>query len=511
MTPGQRTAPQESNRDDRSKRARKTLLVISQVYVPDPASVGQHMHDAALGMAARGWRVIVYTSDAGYADPTMRYPRRELRDGVEIRRLRFSSFGKGSIALRLIGGMIFLLQAMIRGLFLRRVDSVLVATSPPMGGAAGVFFRLVRRARVCFWSMDLNPDQFVAMGHTAAGSLPVRVYDVLNRAILRHSDSVVALDRFMAERLKTRHDPGKRLAVMPPWPHIDQVNSAIPHAGNPFRTQHGLQDRFVLMYSGNVTPVHPMDTVLKAVARVQKTDPRLHMVVISGGPAVERLRKQADELGARIQVLPYQPLNTVRVSLSAADVHLVSMGDAMVGISHPCKVYGAMAVGRPILYLGPRPSHISDLMDENPLGWQVRHGDIDGAVAALHEMLAADVTRRNEMGRRAQALVRDRFHRTVLLSQFCDLIDGTLAPAPANAGTGATPVAAATLPEFNLPADAVASQAPAPIDQPEEEQPLVVIATSSNGGNGNGNGHRHEESARSRSVPRRAGAGSGRR
>ena len=45
---------------------RPTILIISQVYVPDPASVGQHMHDAAAELARRGHRVVVYCSRAGY-------------------------------------------------------------------------------------------------------------------------------------------------------------------------------------------------------------------------------------------------------------------------------------------------------------------------------------------------------------------------------------------------------------------------------------------------------------
>ena len=80
---------------------RPTLLVLSQVYVPDPASVGQHMADAAQEMAHRGWRVVVLTSRTGYDDPAITYPAREVRQGVEIRRLSWASFGKRSIAARL--------------------------------------------------------------------------------------------------------------------------------------------------------------------------------------------------------------------------------------------------------------------------------------------------------------------------------------------------------------------------------------------------------------------------
>ena len=81
----------------------RTLLILSQVYVPDPASVGQHMHDVAAEMARRGFRVIVYTSERGYDDPSVSYPRHEMRDGVEIRRIPLASFGKKTVAHRIAG------------------------------------------------------------------------------------------------------------------------------------------------------------------------------------------------------------------------------------------------------------------------------------------------------------------------------------------------------------------------------------------------------------------------
>ena len=61
--------------------AQGTLLVISQVYPPDPAAVGQHLADAAEAMVRRGWRVVVYTAGRGYDDPSIRYPAREMRAG----------------------------------------------------------------------------------------------------------------------------------------------------------------------------------------------------------------------------------------------------------------------------------------------------------------------------------------------------------------------------------------------------------------------------------------------
>ena len=89
------------------------------------------MADAAEELARRGYRVIVFTANRGYDDPSVRYPSRSNHRGVEVRRLPMSSFGKGSIAARLLGGASLLAQAVLHSLFLGRVDAILVSTSPP--------------------------------------------------------------------------------------------------------------------------------------------------------------------------------------------------------------------------------------------------------------------------------------------------------------------------------------------------------------------------------------------
>ncbi len=226
----------------------------------------------------------------------------------------------------------------------------------------------------------------------------------------------------MAARVRERWRLDGRLAVIPPWPLEDHV-VPVPHAENPFRTRHGLQGKRVIMYSGNLSPVHPVDTILQA-ARALREDERLVFVFIGEGgqrAAVEEAIRR-DRL-ERVLLLPYQPLAEIRYSLSAADAHLVSMGADMVGIVHPCKVYGAMAAARPVLYLGPRRSHVGELLARHDIGWQVEHGDVDGAVAVLREIAGAPSEALDARGTRARAAVTAELSQSRLLAAFCDVLE----------------------------------------------------------------------------------------
>src|SRR5690606_9195840 len=140
---------------------------------------------------------------------------------------------------------------------------MLVSTSPPMCGLAAVLIRPIRRAHTAFWAMDLNPDQIVALGKLRADSPLVRAFEWLNRRVLRQSRVVIALDRFMAERINRKVDCTEKMIVIPPWPLESHVEP-VPHEQNPFRAEHDLDDKVVVMYSGNLSPASPIATIVEA-------------------------------------------------------------------------------------------------------------------------------------------------------------------------------------------------------------------------------------------------------
>ncbi|WP_442483583.1 glycosyltransferase family 4 protein [Aeoliella sp. SH292] len=401
------------------------ILFISQVYVPDPAAVGQYMADAASALAKRGYDVRVLTSARGYADPSVKYPRHEWRDGVEIIRLPLSSLGKRTILHRLAGQLMFLFQAVLRGLFTPRLAGMVVSTSPPMASVATLAIHWIRRVPFTFWAMDLNPDQVIATGAMKPEALPVKALDWLNRRTLKAASAVIALDPFMADRLHAKLDVRDKITVFPPWPMEDDLR-IVAKADNPFIARHQLENKRVVMYSGNHGLTTPVDLLVDASLELGEGNP-LHFMFIGAGAG----KRVVDEAIAKHQPknlvsLPYQPLSEICYSLSAADVHLVLMSEELIGIVHPCKVYGAMAVGKPILFMGPVPSHISEILELAPIGWRIPTGDRQAVRDVLAEIERLPQDELEAMGQRARELVNERFSKETLCRRFCDVVEGTL-------------------------------------------------------------------------------------
>ncbi len=203
--------------------------------------------------------------------------------------------------------------------------------------------------------------------------------------------------------------------------HSDHLES-VPHDENPFRKQHGLEGKFVVMYSGNRGQTTPVKTVLEAAVRMQDRG-NLVFMFIGGGMD----KRDVEETIARHQPtniidLPYQPMDRLRYSLSAADVHVVTMGDNVVGVIHPCKVYGAMALGRPILLVGPNECHIADIMENKHVGWHVQHGDVEGTIGAIDQMMAMPPEELQAMGDEAAGIVQERFQQQQMIDEFTEIM-----------------------------------------------------------------------------------------
>ncbi|HKS08738.1 MAG TPA: glycosyltransferase family 4 protein [Pyrinomonadaceae bacterium] len=355
------------------------VLLLNQCFYPDVVSTAQYLTELATELSAQGHDVTVIAGDRGYDDPSLRFPRRESWNNIEIIRIPSLSLGKSSRWRRAFNFGSFAIVCAWQLLWLRRFDVVVALTSPPLISFLGALFVRLKGGSFCFWVMDLNPDEAIAAGWLAEGSVPARCFQWMLRYSLKHATQTIVLDRFMRDRVLAKGVDAQRVTVVPPWSHDDVVEFSI--AGREaFRREHGLSDRFVVMYAGNHSPCHPLDTLLEAALKL-KACADIAFCFVGGGSEQAKVREFAlkHEL-SNVKCLPYQPLDQLAGSLSAADLHVVVMGDEFVGIVHPCKIYNIMAVGAPALYIGPQPSHISDLTVQIE---HKRHGDVDGVVESI--------------------------------------------------------------------------------------------------------------------------------
>jgi hypothetical protein len=310
----------------------------------------------------------------------------------------------------------------VRLILLPKPDVVVALTSPPLVSVIAAAFAKLRGAKFCYWIMDLNPDEAIAAGWLSPDSFAANWLERLSRFSLRRAAKVVVLDKFMQQRILAKEIPANKIVVIPPWSHDSEVK--FDFAGRAqFRKTHGLETKFVIMYAGNHSPCHPLDTILSAAKTLAASEPDIHFAFVGGGSEQRRVKEFAAEYKLpNILCLPYQPLEQLAGVLSAADLHLVVMGDPFVGLVHPCKAYNLLRVNAAILYMGPRPSHISEILDElngQLPGAVTPHGDASAAVKSILELKSAV----SQAARKDFVPLDGRFSKETLLPQLVAAIE----------------------------------------------------------------------------------------
>jgi glycosyltransferase involved in cell wall biosynthesis len=398
------------------------VLLINQCFYPDVVSTAQHLTDFAVRLVEEGHEVTVIAGQRGYDDPEKRFPKRELWKGINIIRISSINPGKRSRWRRAVNFGSFIASCALRMATLKRFDCIVALTSPPLISFLAALFSRIRGGRYFFWVMDLNPDEAIAAGWLKNGSLTARALKAILGYSLTRAEKIIVLDRFMKQRITNKGIAEDKLSIIPPWSHDDAVK--FDSTGREcFRIEHGLAGKFVVMYSGNHSPCHPLDTLLGA-ARELSARRDIIFCFVGGGSELSKVRAFVKEHGLEnILTLPYQPIDKLAASLSAADLHVVVMGDPFVGIIHPCKIYNILLTGIPFLYIGPEESHVTEIaakLEDRKVAYFARHGEVGAAARNITECAAKTAA---GAGFRPGAVIATAFSKETLLSGIIRVLE----------------------------------------------------------------------------------------
>jgi glycosyltransferase involved in cell wall biosynthesis len=388
------------------------ITLLNLYYPPDEAATAQLLGDLGRALSEAGHEVRAVCGDRSYADPSLRYARTSVIDGVAVSRVRSTPFGRASIIGRVIDYATFVAGATIKLLFGPKPDVVISLTTPPMIALVGSAVARLRGARSIFWSMDVYPDVAYELGALRRTSVAGRVFGVLSRITLRMADLVVALGEVMAARLTSAG--ARAVAVVHNWADEDAIV--------PRRRRREANEPFLVLYSGNLGLAHEFDTILAAAVRMQADGFPIRFLFTGGGPRVREVAEAVERLALRnVEIRPYVAREQLGESLTACDLHLLTLRDRMPGLLVPSKIYGILAAGKPALYIGPPEGEVHQILTEGRCGTRVGVGDVDAAVAALRRY-ANDPEALHAEGGRAREMFEARFTRRIALERFIEAV-----------------------------------------------------------------------------------------
>lgn len=400
------------------------ILILTQVFYPDTVSVSQHLTDLAIELQKNGNSVDVFSSKCNYENKKIVYSNFENHLGVQIYRIGQSRLGKKNILFRLIDFFTFNINLAVRLLFLKKnsFDIIIGTTVPPLISFLSTYISKVKNIKFYYWVMDLQPELSIASGLISNGSITQKFLSYIGNSTIRKSDKIFSLDKYMSDYLISRGAHKGKVFTIPVWPVIENIYMGSRNQ-NPFRLQNDFGDKLVIMYSGNHAYVHPLNTLLDC-AKLLKDDNRFLFVFIGGGVRKSDVTSFRENNNLKnILQLPFQPRENIHISLASADLQVVILGDGQVGFTHPNKIYGALFVGKPVIYIGPTKSHVTDILANLSGNIMVSHGESLKLRDHLLQFIEYKEEIKNEIGFNNYTLANNEFNPSVLKSKMIKAIN----------------------------------------------------------------------------------------
>jgi colanic acid biosynthesis glycosyl transferase WcaI len=298
----------------------------------------------------------------------------------------------------------FSMAAFFAGLLAEKPDVILSASPPlPLGLAA----YLLSRLRGVPWVLrveDLYPDAAVSAG-VLKNRLAIRFFYWLEKFLYRKAAHISLISHGFQRILEGKGVPRARTSVLPVWAD-PQIVRPLPK-DNAFAREHGLQDAFVVMYSGNLGMTSALEELVHA-ASLLRARPEFRFVVVGEGVKKASLLALADELRLQnLLFLPFQPRAVFSEMLASADLGVVTLNQGSSNTSLPSKVFNIMSSERPVLAVASPESELAELVNASACGLVVAPGNHQALAAAIVR-LQAEPALRQQLGQNGrQRLVTD--------------------------------------------------------------------------------------------------------
>ncbi|EDT73337.1 glycosyltransferase family 4 protein [Clostridium butyricum] len=355
---------------------KKKMLVYAHYFYPDVASTGQILTELCDGLKENFdiTVICVVPSYSGKIDEKYKKHRfyEEEIGNIKIIRVRVPEFNKSRKVSRIINLISYFINAIIATFNLQKQDYVFSISQPPiLGGLLGVIGKVIKKGKLIYNIQDFNPEQTIAVGYSKNKFL-VNIALYLDKFSCKMSNKIILVGRDMQQTLNNRFVKSylPNNIVINNW--IDE-KSIYPLSNNnttvyEFKERYNLQNKFVIMYSGNIGLYYDLENLIKIIGKFNNRDD-VKFAFVGDGTIKKNIENYALENNLKnVVFIPYQEKSDLNYSLNAADVHFVVNSKGIKGISVPSKLYGVMACGKMILGILEKGSEARIIIEESGCG-----------------------------------------------------------------------------------------------------------------------------------------------
>ncbi len=357
------------------------ILIINQHFYPEVAATGQLLLDLCEDLVRTGYRVKVITGNPNSdLNKKNKILKRENYKGIEILRLKNTTFNKYKMTGRVLNYLTFHFLVFFQILFCKKPDLVIVLSTPPFISFYGLLLKALKRVKTIYIVQDLFPDLVIELGKIK-NKYFIKVLKNLSRLIIRKMDKVVVVGDFMKRKIKKEILQGMdsdHIITIHNWADGEKIKvMRVEKDKNLLKEEWGLEGKFIVLYSGNIGDLHEFDTIILTAKDLEMQGwKNVCFVFIGEGIKKQYIERKAKEKELNnILFFPFQPREVLKYSLGLADVSLVTLEKGFEGMVVPSKIYGILASGRPVIAVVGGESEITEIIRKGRCGEVVKIGD----------------------------------------------------------------------------------------------------------------------------------------
>jgi len=407
-------------------------LIISEPFYPQIAAIGQLLTDLSEDLIDAGYKVKVITGNPNnifVKNNTI--PRKEKYKGIEIIRLRNTTFSKYRMAGRVLNYLTFHFLVFSRVLFYEKPHLVFVLSTPPFISFSGLMLKTLKKSKVIYNVQDLFPDLAIELGKLK-NKLFIGFLKKLSVLIVRKVDKVVVVGEYMEKKIREEllkeTIENNHIITIHNWADGDKIKVLRGDIEDNFlRKKWGLEGKFVVLYSGNIGYLHEFDTIISAADFLAKEGLKeIVFVFIGEGIKKNYIEEKVREKGLNnILFFPYQPREMLTYSLGLANVSLVTLEKGFEGMVVPSKIYGILASGRPVIVVVGGESEIVGIIRKGKCGKIVKIRDCQALVNNIMDYYKNSKKCRED-GLNGRRCFEKNFDRKIATKKYIEVIKETL-------------------------------------------------------------------------------------
>lgn len=392
-----------------------TALILYHYYYPDDVVSAEHLTHLCEGLARRNWSVTTMPCNRICRTETAVGPAFERHNGVNIKRLWRPPFQQSSKLGRIANASWMMARWAAAAALTSNPPDVLVIGTDPIFSVciAPVWKRLHPKTKIVHWCFDLYPEAAIADGLLKPGTRVHRALDHFVSNAYKACDLIANIGDCMGDLLHS-HEFSAREVTLTPWA-LEEPQTPAPVEVEERRALFGDGATLALMYSGNFGRAHSLHLTLKLASLLEDAGAKFAFSV--RGNAQELLRSAVAQSGIEAAFVNFAAPEHMMTRLSAADVHIVSLRPEWTGTVVPSKFFGALAIGRPVLFEGSRDSAIARWIEQYKVGWILCPETLH-QVAADIAGLAGNTERQAQLRAHCHDVYRRHFSRSRIIDRF---------------------------------------------------------------------------------------------